>query len=178
MRELLLVDGYNVINSWPELKPLRDNLGDARDKLSDVMAEYGEYHKYDVIIVFDALFTADDEHKDRVNCHLDIIYTGKGETADSCIERLTYEAVNDGRVVRVVTSDGAEQSVILGAGASRIPSLELRRDVRRLKKQLRRDYTGKVTLPVTRIEVGDRLDPETAARLDTMRKGHMPHEKP
>ena len=41
MRELLLVDGYNVINSWPELKPLRDNLGDARDKLSDVMAEYG-----------------------------------------------------------------------------------------------------------------------------------------
>ncbi|WP_033170279.1 NYN domain-containing protein [Selenomonas sp. ND2010] len=169
-REHYIIDGYNVINSWPELIRLRKDLSEARDQLIHQLAEYGAYEKYDITIVFDAMFTDDEEHCDQVNAHMKIIYTGEGETADSRIERLAYDSVRQGREVHVVTSDGAEQSVILGAGAYRIPSLEFRKAVRRAKKQLKREYLGHVTLPVTRLEVEDRLDSETVKKLDILRK--------
>lgn len=100
-----------------------------------MLAEYGAYEKYDMTVVFDALFTADDERVEQVNKHLEVVYTGKGETADSYIERLAYDSVRMGREVHVVTSDGAEQAVILGAGAYRHPSGEFHRMVKRAKKR-------------------------------------------
>ena len=171
-REHFIIDGYNVINSWPELIELRKDLSEARDRLIHILAEYGAYEKYDVTLVFDALFTADEEHYERINANLDVIYTGMGETADSYIERLAYESVRDGREVHVVTSDGAEQAVILGAGAYRIPSREFLRNVQKTKKKIRDEYLGKVTLPLIRNEVGSRIDQETAAKLDKIRKNH------
>ena len=170
-REHYLIDGYNVINAWPELNKLQGELAEARDKLVHILTEFGAYEKYDMTIVFDALFTDDEEHREKTSAHMEVIYTGAGETADSCIERLAYEYARQGQEVHVVTSDSAEQSVILGAGAYRIPALEFRRTVRRVKKQLRKDYLGEVTLPVTRMEVSDRLDAEVAAKLDALRKG-------
>ena len=86
------------------------------------------------------------------------------------IERLAYNSVHLGRDVYVVTSDGAEQSVILGAGAYRIPSLELRRLVLRAKKQLKKEYLGHITLPIARLEVEDRLDRDVVRKLDELRK--------
>lgn len=172
-REHYIVDGYNVINSWPELIRLRNDLSEARDRLTHQLAEYGAYEKYDITLVFDAMFTDDEEHREKVNDHMEIIYTGEGETADSCIERLAYDSVRRGREVHVVTSDGAEQSVVLGAGAYRISSLEFRKTVLRTKKQLKREYLGHVTFSVKRLEVEDRLDSETVKKLDVLRK--MPH---
>ena len=169
-REHYIVDGYNVINFWPELSALRNDLSEARDKLVHMLAEYGAYEKYDMTVVFDALFTADDEHVEKVNQHLEVVYTGKGETADSYIERLAYDSVRMGREVHVVTSDGAEQSVILGAGAYRHPSREFHRMVKRAKKEIRDKYLGKVVLPVSRNEIASRIDAETLAKLDALRK--------
>ncbi len=171
-REHFIIDGYNVIHSWPELIALTGELAEARDHLIHVLAEYGAYESYDMTVVFDALFTADEEHVEERGPHLTIVYTGSGETADSYIERLAYESVRRGREVHVVTSDGAEQSVILGAGAYRLPSLELRRRVRKVKEKLQKEYLGEVVLPLMRNEVASRLDRETAAKLDEMRKKH------
>ena len=84
-REHFIVDGYNVINAWPELIALQKDLSEARDRLIHVLAEYGAYEKYDVTIVFDALFTSDEMHYEKVSDHLETIYTGEGETAAAAI---------------------------------------------------------------------------------------------
>ncbi|EKU71378.1 NYN domain-containing protein [Selenomonas sp. F0473] len=169
-RAYYLVDGYNVINAWPELIRLRGNLDEARDVLVRILAEYGAFENYEMTVVFDALFTEDEERILHLSNRLRVIYTGAGETADSCIERLAYRAVRAGREVHVVTSDGAEQSLILGAGAYRIPSPELRRAVKKAKKLMKAEYIAAHTQPVGRIEVHERLDPATAARLEELRR--------
>lgn len=169
-REHYIIDGYNVINSWPELVRLRKDLSAARDQLVHQLAEYGAYEKLDVTIVFDAMFTDDEEHHEKVNDHMELIYTGEGETADSRIERLAYDSVRHGREVHVVTSDGAEQAVVLGVGAFRVSSSEFRRFVQRIKKQLKKEYLGKAALPISRLEVADRLDRDTVRKLDALRK--------
>ena len=171
-REHFIIDGYNVINSWPELIKLQDDLSKARDELVHILTEYGAYENYDIVVVFDAMFTEDEEHHESINDHMQVIYTGAGETADSCIERLAYALVRQGREVHVVTSDGAEQSVILGAGAYRIPSLEFRKFVQRTRKMLQKEYLGPVTNPVIRLEVQDRLDADTVKKMDALRKLH------
>lgn len=169
-REHYIVDGYNIINSWPELMALRSDLSEARDRLIHMLSEYGAYEKYNMTIVFDALFTADEEHIEKKGAHLEIVYTGKGETADSYIERLAYDLVRMGKEVHVVTSDGAEQSVILGAGAYRHPSREFYQLLKRTKKEIKDKYLGKVILPVSRNEIASRIDAATLAKLDALRK--------
>ena len=170
-KEHYIIDGYNVIHAWPELDALaHGELAEARDRLIHVLSEYGAYQKYDVTIVFDALFTNEDVHDEKRGKHLEIVYTAEGETADSYIERLAYESVRAGREVHVVTSDGAEQSVILGVGAYRLPSRELRREVKRVKKQIRNEYISKPERAIGRNQVSDRIDSDVAARLDAMRK--------
>jgi protein of hypothetical function DUF901 len=168
--EYYIVDGYNVINAWPELIRLRGNLDEARDVLVRILAEYGAFENYEMTIVFDALFTEAEERVIELGRHLRVIYTGAGETADSCIERIAYRAVREGREVHVVTSDSAEQSVILGAGAYRIPSPELRRSVKKAKKLMKAEYIMKHTQPAGRIEVHERLDPATVAQLEELRR--------
>mgnify|MGYP001020925457 FL=1 len=168
--EYYLVDGYNVINAWPELMRLRGNLNEARDVLVHILTEYGTFENYEMIVVFDAFFTEEEEHELQISDRMKVIYTGAGETADSCIERLAYTAVRAGREVHVVTSDGAEQSVILGAGAYRITSPELRRSVKKAKKLMKTEYIGAHTQPLGRIEVHERLDRDTLARLEELRR--------
>ncbi len=170
-REYYIVDGYNVIHAWPELSGLaEEELASARDRLIHRMAEYAAFEGYDVTIVFDALFTTDEAHEEKRGDHLVIIYTASGETADSYIERLSYEAVRAGREVHVVTSDGAEQTVILGAGAYRLPPRELLRRIRRCREKMKQEYLYPNALPIARSAVSDRLDSDTAARLDHWRR--------
>ncbi|WP_314621136.1 NYN domain-containing protein [uncultured Selenomonas sp.] len=168
--EYYLIDGYNVINAWPELIRLRGNLDEARDVLVHILTEYGAFENYEMTIVFDAFLTEDEEHELQITDRMKVIYTGAGETADSCIERLAYESVRTSREVHVVTSDGAEQSAILGAGAYRISSRELWRRVKKTKKRIADEYLGEVTLPLLRNEVGSRIDSSTAAKLDALRR--------
>ncbi|ORT99486.1 hypothetical protein D081_1861 [Anaerovibrio sp. JC8] len=169
-REYYIIDGYNVINSWPELIKLRNNLDEARDTLIHMLSEYGAYERYEMIVVFDALFTEDEEHVEKVHDHFMVVYTGKGETADSYIERNAYDYVRMGKEVHVVTSDGAEQSVILGAGAYRHPSKEFHQMLKRAKKEVRKGYLDKPTFPISRNEISSHLDAETLAKLDALRK--------
>ena len=98
--EYYLIDGYNVINAWPELIRLRGNLDEARDVLVHILTEYGAFENYEMTVVFDAFFTEDEEHAQQITDRMKVIYTGAGETADSCIERLAYTAVRAGREVR------------------------------------------------------------------------------
>ncbi|BEU88248.1 NYN domain-containing protein [Selenomonas sp. TAMA-11512] len=165
-----LIDGYNVIHAWKELSSLMDDLSLARDRLVFLLSEYGAYERADITVVFDAPYTEEQAKEERYDRYLSIIYTGAGETADTVIERLAY-ALSLRKEVYVVTSDSAEQGVALGAGAYRIPSRELERRVKRVKKKLHRDYLGEVTLPLVRNEVGGRLDEETLKKLDALRKG-------
>lgn len=171
-REYFLIDAYNVINAWPELVALRDNLEYARDKLIDILTEYGIFEHYDITIVFDALYTNQQEIVEHINDNMRLIYTAEGETADSCIEKLAYLLVRQDKTVYVVTSDYAEQTVILGTGAYRMASLELRRNVRKTKKKIREEYTVENPLKLNRRELGGRISDEAARRLDELRKQH------
>ena len=165
-----LIDGYNVINAWPELVRLRSNLDEARDVLVRILMEYGAFENCEITVVFDAFFTENEEHEIQMTDHMKVIYTGAGETADSRIERLAYTAVRAGREVHVVTSDGAEQSVILGAGAYRITSPELRRSVKKAKKLMKAEYMNPHIQPIARSELHERIDRDTLVRLEELRR--------
>lgn len=168
-KEALLVDGYNVINAWPELMALKD-LEHARDKLIDIISDYGAYQSYDVSIVFDAHGVPGAMTEQHFLKDVSIVYTGEGETADSYIERTAYNLVRQGERVFVVTSDWAEQLIILGAGAFRISARELIRDVKRVNKLVKERFTESA-LNYRRHELGNRLTSEVAKRLDDIRRG-------
>ncbi len=94
------------------------------------------------------------------------------ETADSYIERLAYQAVREGKDVFVVTSDGAEQSAILGAGAYRITVKELRSRIKAAKKKLKREYIVPQKISFQRNSLSDRLDADVLAKLEELRRRH------
>ena len=171
MATVLLVDGYNVINAWPELVALKDNLEHARDKLVDILAGYGAYKDYKVLVVFDAhASSGGSTFEETAGGAVQVVYTREGETADSYIERATYQLVREGTGVFVVTSDWAEQLMILGAGAWRISARELRNDVLETSEMIKEGY-GKNILNYRRQELQSRLGRDVAQRLDDMRKG-------
>lgn len=172
--DMLLVDGYNVINAWPELIALKEsNLEHARDKLTDIMTGYGAFKKYNVIVVFDAHGVVGTDSSYQVNDSTEVVYTKEGETADSYIEKMVYyllrQGVKGGRVY-VVTSDWAEQLVILGAGAYRISARELLQDVHKVNKLIAEGFSETV-LNYRRHELQNRLNSDVVKRLDEMRRG-------
>lgn len=168
-KEYFIVDGYNVINSWPDLIVLRDNLEFAREKLIDILLEYGRYEGYDVTVVFDALFTCSRQSYENLQDDFHVVFTDEGETADSYIEKIAYLLVREGKEVYVVTSDNDEQTVILGAGAYRIPSLELWRNIKKAKKKMHDKYIHTPVL-VARREIGSRITQDIAKKMDKLRK--------
>lgn len=124
--DYLLVDGYNIIFSWDDLKKTAEqNLDAARGELINRMCNYQGYTGYEVILVFDA-YKVKGKHRDiEKYCNINIVYTKESETADSYIEKVTHELSKEHRV-RVATSDGVEQMIILGNGAMRISASELK----------------------------------------------------
>ncbi|HWR44565.1 NYN domain-containing protein [Sporomusa sp.] len=167
--DLLIVDGYNVINAWSELIAVKDNLEYARSKLVDILSEYGAYKGFRTIIVFDAHMAAGKSVSQIQAGELEVIYTKEGETADSCIEKMVYYLVRQGERVYVVTSDMAEQMFVLGAGAFRISARELKNDVASTKKEIKANISQKV-LARDRHELGNRLGKDILKRLDAMRR--------
>ena len=134
--EYVLVDGYNIIHAWDELRELaKDNLDAARHVLMDRLCNYQGYRNCALILVFDAyrvpqgLGTVEKYH----NIH--IVYTKEAETADQYIERVTY-ALGKRRRVRVATSDGLEQLIILGPGAQRVPASEFHEEVEAVEESI------------------------------------------
>ena len=139
----LLVDGYNIIFAWDELKALADtDLGAARDRLMDIMCNYQGYRKMNLILVFDAYKvtgnpgTAFDYH----NIH--IVYTKEAQTADQYIEKFVHET---GKTydITVATSDGLEQLIVMGAGATRLSARNLLEEVELMEQELREKYLKK-----------------------------------
>ena len=164
-----LVDGYNLIHVWREINT--NDLATAREFLIRNLHEYGAYEKFDMTLVFDAARTEEEERKEIYDDFFRVIYSGYNETADSVIERLSYEEVRKRREVHVVSSDAAIETVILGAGAYRHPSAEFYRAIKRAKQHLRKEYLGNVTVPVQRNEIGDRIGADVFAKLEQLRRG-------
>lgn len=139
----LLVDGYNLIYAWPELKAVLDvNLDGARGKLLDILSNYKAMTDYQVIAVFDAYKVKGHEvsTSDYLNIHQ--VFTAEAQTADAYIERFTHEHGKKYDIT-VVTSDGLEQVIIRGAGARLLSSREFIEEVERKANQLREEYNIK-----------------------------------
>ena len=118
--EYLLVDGYNIIFAWDELKEIaKDNLDAARRSLADILSNYQGYKKCNIILVFDAYKVKGNPGSVQKYHNINIVFTKEAETADSYIEKTTYEIGKKYRV-RVATSDALEQVIILGHGAERV----------------------------------------------------------
>ena len=127
--DYLLVDGYNVIHAWDELRRLaRDDLEGARQRLVHRLRNYQGWKKCRVIVVFDAYKVKGGAGSVEREGDVWVVYTQEAETADMYIEKTTYELKGKHRV-RVATSDGLEQLIILGHGATRISAGELEREL-------------------------------------------------
>ena len=134
--EYLLVDGYNVIFAWDDLKALaRESLDGARARLMELLSNYRGFKKCEVILVFDA-WKVPHGTGDVAKFHnIYVVYTKEAETADAYIEKATYEIAKKHRV-RVVTSDGVEQLIILGHGALRVSARSFRAELNEVNAQI------------------------------------------
>ncbi len=135
--EYLLVDGYNVIFSWDNLKKLADSSIDgARNALINILCNYQGYKRCEIIVVFDA-YKVKGNHREieKVN-NITVVYTKEAETADMYIEKASLDLAKKHKV-RVVTSDALEQVIILGNGALRVSSREFQAEVKSAEKNIR-----------------------------------------
>ena len=134
--EYLLVDGYNIIFAWDELKALaKDNLDAARQALMDILSNYQGFKKCEVIVVFDAYRVPRGTREVTKYNNIHVVYTKEAETADTYIERATYDLGRHHRV-RVATSDGLEQLIILGHGALRVSARIFKEEVEQAEGQI------------------------------------------
>ncbi len=134
--EYLLVDGYNIIYAWDDLKQYaEDNLNLARTMLADTLCSYSGFKQCEVILVFDAYKVKNNPGTVEKYHNISIVYTKERETADTYIEK-TSQRLGRNNIVRVATSDGAEQLIILGNGALRITASELKSEVNEVKNAI------------------------------------------
>ena len=142
--EYLLVDGYNIIFAWDELNALsKESLDAARHKLMDILCNYQGYQKCNLILVFDAYRVPGSPGSIEQYHNIHVVYTKEAETADMFIERVTHE-IGRNRRVRVATSDGMEQIIILGHGALRVSARMFHEEVKEVEKEIKRYLQGEV----------------------------------
>ncbi len=139
-KEYLLVDGYNVIFAWEDLKELSQvSVDGARGKLLDILCNYQGMKGCEVIAVFDA-YRVKGHAEEMIDYHnIHVVYTKEAETADQYIERFSHE---NGRKyqVTVATSDGLEQIIILGQGCRLLSARELKKEIDYYSQMLRAEY--------------------------------------
>lgn len=143
VKEYLLVDGYNIVFAWDELRELAEvNVEAARGKLMDILCNYQGYRGCTLILVFDAYKVVGNpgEMLDYHNIH--VVYTKEAETADQYIEKLAHEMGRKYHVT-VATSDGLEQLIIRGQGCRLLSARELQDEIEYMKQELRREYMEK-----------------------------------
>ncbi|MBR3645311.1 MAG: TetM/TetW/TetO/TetS family tetracycline resistance ribosomal protection protein, partial [Lachnospiraceae bacterium] len=136
LQEYVIVDGYNIIFAWSDLKSLAaKNIDSARDKLIDYMSNYQAIKNVNVIIVFDAYKVKGRKSDENKYKNLSVVYTGEEQTADAYIEALAHKM---GRKydVTVATSDGLEQVTVLSQGCRTISATELKADMEYHRKQI------------------------------------------
>lgn len=136
--EYLLVDGYNIIFAWDELSDLAGaDLNAARCRLTDILCNYQAFRKMHLILVFDAYRVKGNPGSVERHHNIDVVYTKEAETADQYIEKVTHEMSRKNHRVRVATSDGLEQIIIMGAGAIRVSARELLEEIRAAEAEMR-----------------------------------------
>ena len=135
--DYLLVDGYNVIFAWDALRRLADgSLDAARRRLMDILCNYAGYKRCVPILVFDAYKVRGGVREVEKYHNLYVVYTREAETADMYIERATHELAREHRT-RVVSSDGAEQIIVMGHGALRVSARAFEEEVNAVEKEIR-----------------------------------------
>ncbi len=135
--EYILVDGYNIIFAWDELKKIaHDSLDTARERLIEILAEFRALTDANVILVFDAYKVKNNPGEKEHRLGIDVVYTKEAETADMYIERVTHELGKKHRI-RVATSDRVEQIIILGGGALRVSAEEFLDEVNAKLEEIR-----------------------------------------
>jgi uncharacterized protein len=166
--DILLVDGYNIIGSWPELQELKNkDLAAARDRLVEKMAEFQGYTGYRVIVVFDAYGVQGLEKKYK-NYQIDVIFTKENETADERIEKLAIALSNRRTQIHVATSDFTEQWAIFGQGALRISARELQIEMNSIERAIGNQVENiKEEKPLTKISISR----EVAEIFEKWRRG-------
>jgi len=129
--ERVIVDGYNVIHAWPQLKRLMGeaSLEAARDKLVERLSVFGMVVGADMTVVFDAHHSAARNNSEATVDGVRVIFTRKGHSADHIIERMAYDATQAGDVITVATSDRFQRDLVRGMGGAVISALELERRV-------------------------------------------------
>lgn len=138
--EYLLVDGYNIIFAWPELKEIADESMDgARMKLLDIMSNYQGITKWKIIVVFDA-YRVQEHREEVINYHnIHMVYTREAQTADQYIERFAHDNQNKYKIV-VATSDGLQQIIVRGAGCSLLSARELKIEIESANERIKLEY--------------------------------------
>ena len=135
--EYLLVDGYNIIFAWEELAELaKTDLDAARHRLIQILCNYQGYRRCELILVFDAYKVKGNPGSIERHHGISVVYTKEAETADMYIEKVTHTLAKEHRV-RVATSDGLEQIIILGHGAIRVPARQFQEEVRQVEEAIR-----------------------------------------
>ena len=167
MKEYLIIDGYNVINAWPNLQHIaQKNLDDARSQLIEMMAEYQSFKGIKIIIVFDAHLVKKSMEKLEKKMDVEIVYTREKETADSYIERLIVDLSRKNRVV-VATNDLVEQQMVLGGGATRTSVRELIIDYNNVKVKIHKRIDD---LKIQKTELSNRIGDEMLEKLEKFRR--------
>ncbi|MEK3936992.1 NYN domain-containing protein [Sporosarcina sp. FSL W7-1349] len=167
-KDILLVDGYNIIGAWKELRRIKkERLADARDRLIELMAEYKGHTGWRVIIVFDAHLVPGIEKRKR-QYEVEVVFTRENETADERIEKLVSELSGRRVQLHVATSDLTEQWVIFAQGALRKSARELEIEMEKIQK----DISSKVKdiqekRPISKIPLSD----EVAEIFEKWRRG-------
>jgi len=165
---ILIVDGYNIIGAWDELKRIKEkDLGQARDRLIDILADYQAFTNTQVIVVFDAHYVSGVASKQKAY-KIEVIYTKENETADECIEKLVSIYKNVQTQVYVATSDYMEQRITFGRGALRKSARELLIDIKEIEQQIEQKVEQQLKKkPQLKIA----LNQDVAERFEKWRRG-------
>lgn len=167
----IFVDGYNVINSWSELKKIKEySYEAARNELIEKLSNYAAYKNYKIFIVFDAhMVSKSIEKKEKVSSNIVVVFTKEGETADAFIEKMVN---NIGRKIEVcvVTSDSLEQQVVFQRGATRMSAVEFYHEVKntesKIKIKIEKKYSEK------RFMLEDAIQREVLEKLEKIRRSN------
>ncbi len=174
-RQYLLVDGYNIIFSWPELKELAGiNMEAARGKLMDILSNYQGYRKMTLILVFDAYRVEGGTGEIFRYHNIHVVFTKEAETADQYIEKTVHE-IGRSHEVTVATSDALEQVIILGQGARRMSAAEFYEEIRLTEQEIRREHLGRKASG--RRYLFDEIDEELAEQMERIRLGKQEPEE-
>ena len=167
--EYLLVDGYNIIFAWEDLRELAAaNIEGARNKLMDILSNYQGFHKCVVILVFDAYRVEGGQGSVSKYHNIDVVFTREAETADQYIEKTAHKLGRNHQVT-VATSDALEQVIIYGQGARRLSARELREEIELTREQIREVWRKKRT--DTKNYLFDHLPEDMADMMEDVRLG-------